>query len=138
MDRILFVKVVVAEEPEVPATRGSEDEPFNKKSKWTNKSRVLVLSARGIGHRGRHLLNDIQSMMPHCKSDSKMQKKETLFAVNEIAEMKNCEKCLLFEGRKGKDVYLWASNIARGPSVKFEVNAYFTSITQSHAGFIYY
>ena len=61
-------------------------------------------------------------MMPHCKSDSKMQKKETLFAVNEIAEMKNCEKCLLFEGRKGKDVYLWAANVARGPSVKFEVS----------------
>ncbi|XP_023328139.1 ribosome biogenesis protein BRX1 homolog [Eurytemora carolleeae] len=114
------MKVVVAEE-EVPATRGSEDEPVNKKIKWTNKSRVLVLSARGIGHRGRHLLQDIQSMMPHSKSDSKMQKKETLFAVNEIAEMKNCEKCLLFEGRKGKDVYLWAANVARGPSVKFEV-----------------
>jgi hypothetical protein len=60
-------------------------------------------------------------MMPHAKTDSKMQKKESLFAVNEIAEMKNCEKCLLFEGRKKKDIYLWAANIARGPSVKFEV-----------------
>ena len=60
-------------------------------------------------------------MMPHGKSDSKMQKKESLFAVNEIAEMKNCSKCLLFEGRKKKDVYMWAANVARGPSVKFEV-----------------
>jgi len=106
---------------EVPATRGSEDEPKPKKIKWTNKSRVLVLSARGIGHRGRHLLQDIEAMMPHSKSDSKMQKKESLFDINEIAEMKNCEKCLLFEGRKGKDVFMWAANVARGPSVKFEV-----------------
>ena len=60
-------------------------------------------------------------MMPHTKTDSKMQKKESLFAVNEIAEMKNCEKCLLFEGRKKKDIYMWAANVARGPSVKFEV-----------------
>jgi len=106
---------------ELAPTRGSEDEPKSKKVKWTNKSRVLVLSARGIGHRGRHLLQDVQSMMPHSKTDSKMQKKESLFDINEIAEMKNCGKCLLFEGRKGKDVFMWAANVARGPSVKFEV-----------------
>jgi ribosome biogenesis protein BRX1 len=35
-------------------------------------------------------MDDLFRMMPHGKSDSKMQKKETLFAVNEIAEMKNC------------------------------------------------
>ncbi len=63
-------------------------------------------------------------MMPHTKTDSKMQKKESLFAVNEIAEMKNCEKCLLFEGRKKKDIYMWAANVARGPSVKFEVRRF--------------
>jgi ribosome biogenesis protein BRX1 len=38
---------------------------------------------------------------------------ESLFVVNEIAEMKNCNKCLLFEGRKKRDLYLWAANIAR-------------------------
>jgi ribosome biogenesis protein BRX1 len=47
--------------------------------------------------------------------------KESLFIVNEIAEMKNCNKCLLFEGRKKRDLYLWAANIARGPSAKFRV-----------------
>ena len=90
--------------------------------------RVLVLSARGIGHRGRHLLQDVQSMMPHSKTDSKMQKKESLFDINEIAEMKNCGKCLLFEGRKGKDVFMWAANVARGPSVKFEVGVFLCQV----------
>jgi len=109
------------DDEEVPLTRRSDDEPAPKQSKWTNKTRVLVLAARNINFRGRHLMSDLKNMMPHGKSDSKMQKKESLFAVNEIAEMKNCSKCLLFEGRKKKDVYMWAANVARGPSVKFEV-----------------
>ena len=113
--------VTQEEEPEVALTRRSDEEPAAKQSRWTNKTRVLVLSARNINFRGRHLMSDIKGMMPHGKSDSKMQKKESLFAVNEIAEMKNCSKCLLFEGRKKKDVYMWAANVARGPSVKFEV-----------------
>ena len=87
---------------EVPATRRSDEEPPVKQSRWTNKTRVLVLAARNINYRGRHLKTDIKTMMPHGKANSKMQKKESLFAVNEIAEMKNCSKCLLFEGRKKK------------------------------------
>ena len=113
------VEEVVQEE--VPLTRSSEEEPPAKVSKWTNKTRVLVLAARGISYRGRHLMDDIFHMMPHAKSDSKMQKKESLFAVNEIAEMKNCSRCLLIEGRRKRDVFLWAATVARGPSVKFEV-----------------
>ena len=66
-------------------------------------------------------MDDLFRMMPHAKSDSKMQKKESLFAVNEIAEMKNCSRVLLVEGRRKRDVYLWAGIVARGPSVKFEV-----------------
>jgi hypothetical protein len=38
-------------EEEVEPTRGSEEEPAPKKAKWTNKTRVLVISARGIGFR---------------------------------------------------------------------------------------
>ena len=33
-----------------------------------------------------------------------MQRKETLFVINEIAEMKNCNKCLFFEGRRNRYV----------------------------------
>jgi len=121
-DSSVVVKdVAPVEEEEVPTTRGSEDEPPTKMKKWTNKTRVLVLAARGISFRGRHLMDDLFRMMPHAKSDSKMQKRESLFAVNEIAEMKNCSRCLMVEGRRKKDVYLWASVVARGPSVKFEV-----------------
>jgi ribosome biogenesis protein BRX1 len=117
----------VKPEPEVPATRRSDDgydnngEPIAKRTKWTNKTRTLVLAARGISHRGRHLMHDIQHMMPHSKTESKLSAKMTLYNINEMAEMKNCSKCLLFEGRKGKDLFLWVANIKNGPSIKFEV-----------------
>ena len=69
-------------------------------------------------------MDDLRSLMPHSKPDSKMQRKKdkSLFVINEIAEMKNCNKCLFFEGRKNRrDLYLWAANVARGPSAKFQV-----------------
>ena len=49
--------------------------------------------------------------------------------MNELAEMKNCNKCLLFEGRKNRpDLYLWAANIARGPSAKVSDVHLFTKL----------
>ncbi len=44
-------EVRVEEEEEVETTRGSEEEPAPKRARWTNKTRVLVISARGIGFR---------------------------------------------------------------------------------------
>lgn len=32
-----------------------------------NKQRVLLLSSRGVTHRMRHLLNDIEVLLPHVK-----------------------------------------------------------------------
>lgn len=109
------------DEPAV-VRRSELEEPEPKKSKWINKQRVLVFGCRGLSYRDRHLMEDMKTLMPHSKSESKMRRnKESLFIVNEIAEMKNCNKCLLFEGRKKRDLYLWAANIARGPSAKFRV-----------------
>lgn len=35
--------------------------------------------------------------------------------------MKNCNKCMFFEGRKQGDIYMWLSEIPKGPSAKFLV-----------------
>lgn len=35
--------------------------------------------------------------------------------------MKNCNKCVYFENRKKKDLYMWVANVPDGPSVKFLV-----------------
>lgn len=58
-------------------------------------------------------------LMPHHKTESKMERAKTLSVVNEIATMKHCNKSILFEGRRKQDLYMWFSNIPEGPSAKF-------------------
>lgn len=81
----------------------------------------MVFATRGISHRHRHLMEDIKKLMPHHKPESKMERSKNLFVVNEMCEMKNCNKAMMFEGRKKKDLYMWFSNIPNGPSAKFLV-----------------
>ena|SRR3569832_2324635 len=83
---------------------------YEKKKMWINRERVLILSSRGVSFRDRHLMNDLKCMMPHTKTESKFDKKDRLTELNEIAEMKNCSKCVYFEARKNKDLYLWMAS----------------------------
>ncbi|XP_055625593.1 ribosome biogenesis protein BRX1 homolog [Toxorhynchites rutilus septentrionalis] len=99
----------------------TSDEPIPKKSKWINRQRVLVLCARGINHRDRYLMKDLKTLMPHHRSEPKMERWKTLSVVNEMSVMKHCSKVVLFEGRRKRDLYLWLSNVDKGPSVKFLV-----------------
>ncbi|XP_031841740.2 ribosome biogenesis protein BRX1 homolog [Nomia melanderi] len=109
----------------LPAKRMSNEPPL-KKTKWINKQRVLVFATRGISYRHRHLMDDIKTLMPHHRPESKMERTKKLQVVNEICEMKNCNKTILFEGRRKKDLYLWFSNISDGPSAKFLVENIYT------------
>jgi len=94
-----------------------------KKTKWKNKTRVLVLCARGISFRDRHLLKDLKTLMPHHKAEPKMERWKTLSIINEIGEMKNCSKAMLFEGRHKRDLYMWVANLKEGPSAKFLIES---------------
>ncbi|XP_069740489.1 ribosome biogenesis protein BRX1 homolog isoform X5 [Narcine bancroftii] len=89
--------------------------------RWTNKERVLIFSSRGISYRTRHLMQDLRTLMPHAKPDTKMDRKDKLFVINEVCEMKNCNKCVYFEAKKKQDLYMWVSNVPQGPSAKFLV-----------------
>lgn len=40
------------------------EEPLKKKR---NKQRVLLLCSRGVTHRMRHLVNDLEALLPHAK-----------------------------------------------------------------------
>nr|AEE62983.1 unknown [Dendroctonus ponderosae] len=117
--RAQLTEVEPGPEP-LPTVRYS-DQPIEKKRKWTNKQRVLIFATRGINHRDRHLMEDIKKLMPHHKPEAKMERSKTLSVVNEMCEMKNCNKALMFEGRKKQDLYMWLSNVPNGPSVKFLV-----------------
>ena len=39
----------------------------NRSLKKKNKQRVLLLSSRGITHRMRHFMNDLEALLPHVK-----------------------------------------------------------------------
>lgn len=54
-------------------------------------------------------------------SEPKMESKDPTLVINEICESRNCNKCLFFENKKRKDLYLWISNVPDGPSAKFLV-----------------
>ncbi|KAI9591570.1 Brix domain-containing protein [Syncephalis fuscata] len=86
-----------------------------------NKQRVLILSTRGINFRQRHLMSDIEVLLPHSKRDAKLDTKHGFDALNELAELNNCNNCLFFEARKKSDLYLWMAKTPNGPTVKFHV-----------------
>ena len=72
--------------------------------------------------RHRHLLEDIRTLLPHHKKDSKLDDKQQIgSAVNEIAAVKSCNSAVLLECRKRQDVYMWTSLTPNGPSAKFHL-----------------
>ncbi|CAO2592355.1 Ribosome biogenesis protein BRX1 homolog [Lemmus lemmus] len=117
------------EKPAKPAAVTNEVEEEDRdripgpvcKGKWKNKERILIFSSRGINFRTRHLMQDLRMLMPHSKADTKMDRKDKLFVINEVCEMKNCNKCIYFEAKKKQDLYMWLSNSPHGPSAKFLV-----------------
>ena len=86
-----------------------------------NKQRVLILPSRGVTTRMRHLVNDIEALLPHSKKDSKLDSKSDLSVLNELAELNNCNNCMYFEARRHEDLYLWLSKTPNGPSAKLQV-----------------
>ncbi|MCJ1432113.1 Ribosome biogenesis protein brx1 [Xylographa pallens] len=86
-----------------------------------HKQRVLILSSRGVTHRHRHLLNDLYSLLPHSRRESKLDTKTKLYQLNELAELYNCNNVVFFEARKGKDLYIWMSKAPNGPTVKMHL-----------------
>lgn len=106
---------------------------FKSDGRYHNKQRCLTLCSRGVTARYRHLLEDLRTLIPHAKKESKLDPGKTgsdlgggmAKAINDIAEMRSCSTVLFLECRKRMDAYLWvgrAGPSATGPSVKFEVS----------------
>jgi ribosome biogenesis protein BRX1 len=119
------------------AVAADEDTSPPPEKKRRNKQRVLLLSSRGVTHRMRHLMNDIEALLPHVKkgkigaspydvgftrdTDSKLDSKSQLHLLPELADLNNCNNTLYFEARRHEDLYLWAAKTPNGPSVKMHV-----------------
>lgn len=66
-------------------------------------------------------MEDLKRLMPHHRPECKMERTKNLQVVNEMCEVKNCNKAVLFEGRMKRDLYVWFANVPTGPSAKFLV-----------------
>ncbi|TFK54706.1 ribosome biogenesis protein BRX1 [Heliocybe sulcata] len=100
---------------------GDEEQTLQVRPKKKNKQRVLMLSSRGVTHRMRHLMNDIEVLLPHVKKDAKLDSKSQLHLLPELADLNNCNNTLYFEARRHEDLYLWAAKTPNGPSIKMHV-----------------
>ena len=92
--------------------------------RYRNKQRCLILCSRGITARFRHLLEDLRTLIPHHKKESKLDPGSDGVgrAITDIAEMRGCNTVLYLECRKRKDAYLWMGRQNGGPSVRFHVS----------------
>jgi ribosome biogenesis protein BRX1 len=88
---------------------------------WKNRQRTLVLCARGVNSRFRHLMNDILDTMPHAKKENKIERKIAKDYINELCYQRSCNNCIYLEARKKTDFFLWVMKSPEGPSIKFSV-----------------
>ncbi|KAE8356635.1 Brix-domain-containing protein [Aspergillus coremiiformis] len=103
------------------------------------KTRVLMLTSRGVTHRHRHLLADLAGLLPHTHKESKLDtKKKTAgynLLLNSLADLHSCNVIFFLEARKhGQDLYLWLARPPNGPTLKFHVNNLHT-MSELNAGF---
>lgn len=106
-----------------------EDPPaslMESDGRYRNKQRCLVLCSRGVTARYRHLLEDLRTLLPHHKKESKLDpgSEGAARAVNDIAEIRSCNTVLFLECRKRQDAYLWMGKVgpSAGPSVRFHLS----------------
>lgn len=96
--------------------------------KYRNKQRCLTVSSRGVPARFRHLMEDLRTLMPHHKKESKLDPGAdgVAQAVNDIAEIRGCNSVLFLECRKRQDCYMWlgrtGADSKKGPSARFHVS----------------
>ncbi|ADV22406.1 ribosome biogenesis protein BRX1 [Cryptococcus gattii E566] len=99
----------------------SKDKAGSSEGVKPRKDKVLMLSSRGVTQRMRHLMRDLEALLPHVKRDSKLDTKSSLHLLNELADLHSCSNTLYFEARRHEDLYLWLSRSPNGPSVKCHV-----------------
>ncbi|OAX84026.1 hypothetical protein ACJ72_01602 [Emergomyces africanus] len=123
------------DETEQEGRNGREDGVVDKSqslpSGYLPKTRVLMLTSRGVTHRHRHLLSDLSSLLPHTHKESKLDtKKKTAgynFLLNSLADLHSCNVIFFLEAKKrGQDLYLWLSRPPNGPTIKFSVSSLHT------------
>jgi len=88
---------------------------------WRNKQRVLVICSRGASTVDRKIISDLRSLMPHSKSEPKLDINKDMSVINEIAELRGCNNCIFIDAKSQSEVIFWVVKAPNGPSVKFQM-----------------
>jgi ribosome biogenesis protein BRX1 len=90
--------------------------------RMTNKQKCLVLGSRSMNAKCRHLLNDLQGLMPHSRQHHKLDThKDVADQIGGIAELHRCNSVMYLEARKNDTAYMWLAQSPAGPSVKLQL-----------------
>ena len=86
------------------------------------------MCSRGVTQKHRHLMQDLYDLLPHCKKESKVEKKEAVEDLQDLCYQHTCSGLIFLEAQRGKDLYMWMTKAPRGPSIKFQVQGIKTSL----------
>ncbi|KAK7197208.1 ribosome biogenesis protein [Novymonas esmeraldas] len=92
-------------------------------AKMTNRQKMLVLGARSMTSKDRHLLLDLRGLMPHSREHPKIGSTNTLGDdLVELCALHQCNSVLFVEPHRNDVSYLWIAQAPSGPSIKMQVN----------------
>lgn len=84
-------------------------------------ARCLLLGTRGLKARHRHLMRDLQRIMPHAQPGSKLGAEDGPSAVVQLCEDADCSSAVLLDARDPRRLYLWLAGCPDGPSAMLRV-----------------
>ncbi|KAG5502703.1 hypothetical protein JIQ42_05772 [Leishmania sp. Namibia] len=91
--------------------------------KMTNRQKMLVLGARSMTSKDRHLLLDLRGLMPHSREHPKIGRTNTLGDdLVELCGLHQCNSVMFVEPHRNDVSYLWIGQAPSGPSIKMQIN----------------
>ncbi|KAG5506523.1 hypothetical protein JKF63_06026 [Porcisia hertigi] len=91
--------------------------------KMTNRQKMLVLGARSMTSKDRHLLLDLRGLMPHSREHPKIGRTNTLGDdLIELCGLHQCNSVMFVEPHRNDVSYLWIGQAPSGPSIKMQIN----------------
>ena len=112
----------VEEDPEDKLRALADQEPESKE--WKNRQRVLCITQRGIKETHQDFMDDLIMLIPHSKSEAKVERKHAKGEVDSLCYERSCNNFIYFEQRLHRhlaDLYMWLSKSPNGPAFKFHI-----------------
>lgn len=111
----------------------SEHEVSNVNETTSKGWKTVLIGNRGMGSNTRKLLQELNTLLPHSKKESKFEgSRKELGGLIEICELSNSEYCAYFQ--EGRDSIFLHLASTKGPSAKYELASVFRADEQGFDG----